>query len=180
MDVLECIKGRRSVRKFTDEPIQWETIQAIVQTASYSPTWKNSQTIRYSITDNTELMENLAANGVFGFEHNAGIIRSCKALAIQSVVTGICGYNPDGSFTTSKGDSWEMYDAGISAQTFCLAAHSYGVGSVIMGIYDENAVASIIKLPDSERITALIALGYPTAPNTMPPRKSVDELLRKL
>ena len=180
MDIIKCIQSRRSVRKFTDEPIPWETIEAIVKAASYSPTWKNSQTIRYSITDNPELIENLAANGVFGLEHNAGIIRRCKALAIQSVVKGICGYNSDGSFTTNKGDSWEMYDAGISAQTFCLAAHSYGVGSVIMGIYDENAVASIIKLPDGERVTALIALGYPAAPSNMPPRKDVDEILRKL
>lgn len=180
MDILKCIEGRRSVRRFSDQPVSWETIEAIVKAATYSPSWKNSQTVRYTVIDDPEMLEKFAANAMAGFEKNANTVRSCKALAIQSVVKGICGYNPDGSFTTSKNDSWEMYDAGISVQTFCLAAYSQGVGTVIMGIYDEEASASLIDLPETERITALIAMGYPKEPANMPKRKELDEVLRRV
>lgn len=180
MDIHECIQNRRSIRRFADQSVDWETVEAIAKAATYSPSWKNSQTVRYTVTTDPEMIEKFAANAMAGFEKNAATLRSCKALAVQSVVKGICGYNPDGSYTTNKNDSWEMFDAGISAQTFCLAAHSYGVGTVIMGIYDEAACAAIAKLPDTERVTALIAMGYPEEPANMPRRKELDEVLRKL
>jgi hypothetical protein len=62
----------------------------------------------------------------------------------MTCVTGRCGYERDGSFSTPKGDRWEMFDAGIAAQTFCLAAHEMGLGTVIMGVFDENKVNEVI------------------------------------
>ena len=180
MDIHECIENRRSIRRFNDKAVAWETVQDIVKAATFSPSWKNSQTVRYTVTNDPEMIEKFAANAMASFEKNANTLRSAKALAVQSVVTGICGYNPDGSYTTNKNDSWEMFDAGISAQTFCLAAHSYGVGTVIMGIYDEAACASLAGIPDTERVTALIAMGYPEEPANMPKRKELDEILRKI
>lgn len=180
MNIHECIKTRRSIRKFNNEPVAWETVQEIVKAATCSPSWKNSQTVRYTITTDPEMIEKFSSEAMAGFEKNANTLRNAKALAVQTVVTGICGYNPDGSFTTNKKDSWEMYDAGISAQTFCLAAHSYGVGTVIMGIYDEAVCAEIANIPDTERVTALIAMGYPEEPVNMPKRKELDEVLRRI
>ncbi|MBE6948869.1 MAG: nitroreductase [Ruminococcaceae bacterium] len=180
MDILECIEGRRSIRRFNDHPVDRETIEAIVKAASYSPSWKNSQTVRYTVITDAEMLKKFAEEAMAGFEKNANTLKTAKALAVQSVVKGICGYNADGSFTTNKNDSWEMYDAGISAQTFCLAAHAHGVGTVIMGIYDEAVCASFVNLPDTERVTALIAMGYPEAPANMPKRKELDEILRMI
>ena len=47
MDAIECIKTRRSVRKFTDEKVPVDVVKDIVELASYSPSWKNTQVIRY-------------------------------------------------------------------------------------------------------------------------------------
>ena len=44
-----------------------------------------------------------------------------------------------------KGDRWQMFDAGIASQSFCLAAYEQGLGSVILGIFDDAKVASIIR-----------------------------------
>ena len=52
MEALECIKTRRSVRKFKEDIIPDEVIRELVELASYSPSWKNTQTIRYiSVSD---------------------------------------------------------------------------------------------------------------------------------
>ncbi|MCM1221403.1 MAG: nitroreductase family protein [Lachnospiraceae bacterium] len=179
MELIQGIQERRSVRKFKSEPIPRETMREIVRLTSYAPSWKNTQTVRYTVVENRAILDEIAENGVMGFTYNSKTIHRCSVLVAQSVVMGICGYEKDGSFSTAKKDSWEMYDAGISAQTFCLAAHSKGIGSVIMGIYDENIIAELIRLPKGERVTALIALGYPeTDISQIPPRKDVDELLR--
>ena len=51
---------------------------------------------------------------------------------------------------------WEVFDAGIAAQQFSLAAYSKGVGSVIMGVINAEKIAEIINLPSEEKIAALI------------------------
>jgi len=180
MDIKECIETRRSVRRFADEPIPRDTILEIVRAASFSPSWKNTQVVRYTVVTDRTVMEKIASECVLGFAYNTKTLSACPALAVQSVVTGRSGAEKDGSFTTAKGSDWEVYDAGISAQTFCLAAHALGVGTCILGIFDEDKVAPLIGLPAGERITALIATGYPAETPKAPPRKAAEDLVRFL
>lgn len=70
-----------------------------------------------------------------------------------------------------------MFDAGIATQTFCLAAHAMGVGSVIMGIFDDAKVAEIIGLEENQTVAAVLAVGYPAFAPDVPPRKEVSKLL---
>ena len=47
MTANECIRGRRSIRKFTDQPVSHELLAQVVETASYAPSWKHTQIVRY-------------------------------------------------------------------------------------------------------------------------------------
>lgn len=179
MDAMECIKTRRSVRHFTDRELTRETLDEIVSAASYAPSWKNSQTARWNIITDKELLKNISETAIMSFSKNGATIAGCAALAVESTVTGIAGFEPDGSYTTpAMGDRWEMYDAGIAAQTLCLAAHTMGVGSVIMGIVDFDRLHSLLGLPENEKVSAAIALGYYSYEPKMPPRKSPEEIAR--
>lgn len=181
MQIEECIKDRRSVRKFSEQEISKEVLCEIVDLARFSPSWKNTQVVRYHVIKNPEIREQIAQNAVMDFTFNAKTILRCNALVVVSVVAGICGYEDDGSYSTSKEDSWEMFDAGVASQTFCLAAHSKGVGSVILGIFDEEKIHQYAALAENEKVACLIALGYPLEPaKSAPPRKEVSELLEIL
>ena len=174
----ECVRGRRSVRKFSDQDISQSVLEEIVDLARFSPSWKNTQVPRYHVIKNPQIKEEIARNCVLNFDFNAKIILRCKALVLVTVVEKLTGYEPDGSFSTSQGDRWEMFDGGIATQTFCLSAYAKGVGSVILGVFDENKIRQHISLPQGERVTNLIALGYPLEPaKAAPPRKDVSELL---
>lgn len=177
MEAMECIKNRRSVRKFTDEMVSENVIREIVEAASYAPSWKNTQTIRYISISDKALIEKIAAEGVMDFSHNAKILTGANQIMLVVQKNGICGYEKDGSFTTSKGDRWEMFDAGIATQTFCLAAHTKGVGTVILGVFDDKVVAEIAGIPEGLTVAAIVVFGYPAFEPEMPPRKNVDELL---
>ena len=180
MEALECIKTRRSIRKFKENAVSKDTLTAIVEAASMSPSWKNTQIARYNIVENPDIKNDIANNATLGFEHNRDIINGAPQLVVISMIGMRCGYERDGSYTTSKEDRWEMFDAGIASQTFCLAAHDMGVGSVIMGIFDEDVVAKAISLPEGEKVAALIAIGYPDQECDAPKRKTTDELMRVL
>lgn len=177
MDALTCIETRRSIRKYQDKKVPHEVIEAIVKEASYAPSWKNSQVVRYVVVENPELKEKIAKEAVMGFTYNTNTIVHAPALVAVTIIHGRSGYEKDGSATTSKDDRWEVFDAGIAAQTFCLAAHDMGVGSVIMGIFDETKIGELIGIQDGMKVAALIAVGYPAETPEAPKRKSVEELV---
>ncbi len=111
------------------------------------------------------------------FANNGVIIKNAPVLMVLTYIKGRSGYERDGSFTTSKGDRWQMFDAGIASQSFCLAAYEQGLGSVILGIFDDAKVASILEIPENQEVAALIAVGYPDEEPAAPKRKPVADLL---
>lgn len=175
MNTVECIKNRRSIRKYKPASIEHSLIELIVSAASYSPSWKNSQITRYIAIEDSSIQETIAAN--YTMAYNAKTIRQAPVLIAVTYITGRSGFERDGSFSTQKGDRWQMFDAGIASQTFCLAAHEYGLGTVIMGIFDDKGIAELLHLPEDREIAALIALGYPDIEPEVPKRKTTDVLL---
>jgi nitroreductase len=177
MQIEECIKNRRSVRKYSDKEIDNAVLDELVDLARFSPSWANTQVVRYHVVKNSDLKAKIAMNCT-DYEYNAKTIMRCKALVVVSVVTSMSGREDDGSYSTSKKDRWEMFDAGLASQTFCLAAYGKGIGSVILGVFDEEKIRPFISLPKNERAASLIAIGYPLSPaKSAPHRKEVSELL---
>ena len=180
MEALQCIKTRRSVRKYSAQPVTREVLDAVFNAVTSAPSWKNTQSVRYTVVDSAELKAKIAEEAVLGFALNQKTISRCPVLLIQSTVNSISGHSPDGSVDTSKGDTWAMYDAGISAQTLCLAAKDMGLGTVIMGVFDEDILATLIGLPEGQTVTGMIAIGYPAGENKMPPRKPASDIVTYL
>lgn len=177
MDFLNCVRGRRSVRRFMETPVAHEVLEHIVRTASYAPSWKNLQIVRYMVIESPAQKSQLAERCVMGYKPNAAIIQSAPAVVLVNMVTGRAGYERDGSFSTGKGDRWEMFDAGVATQTFCLAAYEAGLGTVIMGIFDEAETAKTAGIPEGQKVAAIVAIGYPDETPPMPRRKTVEELI---
>ena len=176
MTAKDCIKGRRSIRKFKAQPIDRELLSEIIETASYAPSWKHTQITRY-IAVTGELKDKLAAECTSAYPKNGEIIMQAPMLIVVTYIKGRSGFERDGSFSTAKEGSWQMFDAGVAAQTFCLAAYEQGIGSVIMGIFDEAKAASLLNIPEEREIVALIPIGYPDEEPVAPRRKPVEDLL---
>ena len=146
MDLITGIKERRSVRRFADTPVPRELITEIVEIARYAPSWKNTQTARYIVVDDPEKIAALANDKcTYGFEFNIKTIAKAPAVVLLTVVEGRSGFEKDGSFSTPKEDRWQTFDAGIAAQTFCLAAYEKGIGSVTVSythldVYKRQAI----------------------------------------
>lgn len=179
MDVRECILGRRSIRRFQNKTVDDSVLQEIVEEASYSPSWKHTQIVRYIAVKDVALKEKIS-ECTSGYPGNGNIIRNAPVLVAVTVIKNRCGYERDGSFTTERKDTWQMFDAGIASQTFCLAAHEHGVGTVILGIFDNDKITDLLQLPTDRELVALIPLGYPDESPVAPKRKPVEDLLQIL
>lgn len=180
MEAITTIKERRSVRKFKNEKVDREIMKEIVEIARWAPSWLNYQIVRYTLVDDEAIIKELANNGVNGFVYNIDTLKNAKGVAVLSFVKGKSG-KLDEEYATSKNNIWEVFDAGIACQTFCLAAHAKGVGTCIMGVIDEKSISKIVNLPEEETVAALIVYGYEDGKHSAPtPRKEVEELMRFL
>jgi len=178
MDAIELIEGRRSVRKFKNEKVDREVMKDIISVSRWAPSWGNFQVARYTIIDDDETIQKLATDGVNGFVYNINTLKEAKGVAVLSFVKGKSGKLEGDDYATSKANVWEVFDAGIACQTFCLAAHAKGVGTCVMGVISDVSVAEIINLPEEETVAALIVYGYEEGATAPTKRKEVDEILR--
>lgn len=176
MNAIECIKGRRSIRKYSDKPVDKAVIESIVETASYAPSWKHSQTIRY-IACSGETKKKIATECCTSFPGNGAIIDQAPYVIAMTGIKGRSGLERDGSPTNRRGATWQMYDAGCAAEAFCLAAYEAGLGTVIMGIFDEDSIVKLLEIPEDRELIALIPVGYPAEEPVAPKRKEVSDLL---
>ena len=175
MTAKECITGRRSIRQFTDQPVSHEVLSQIVETASYAPSWKHTQIVRYIAVEGDK--KQALSKYTSGYPKNGEIMENAPMVVAVTIIKGRSGFERDGSYTTSRGDSWQMFDAGAASEAFCLAACEHGLGTVIMGIFDQEEASALLHIPEERDLIALIPIGYPAESPAAPRRKSVEELL---
>lgn len=178
MDAITMIKERRSVRKFKNKKVDRETMKEIVSISRWAPSWANYQIARYTLVDDEATIIKLATDGVKGFVYNVNTLKNARGVAVLSFVKGKSGKLDDYDIATSKSNVWEVFDAGIACQTFCLAAHAKGVGTCIMGVIDDDSISEIVDLPEEETVAALIVYGYEDGHPAPTPRKDVDDIMR--
>ena len=145
MDVLEAIKGRRSIRKYQQEPISEELVIQILEAGRWAPSRGNSQPWKFIILKNTQGLRDLAEavpTGKFVAEASLGI-----AVVVDP--------------RTSKHPEQE---GAAAIQNMLLAAHSLGFGTCWISVhgtdYEEKA-KQILQIPDEEWLLSIISVGYP-------------------
>ncbi len=176
MTAKECIKGRRSIRKFKPDKVDHAILDEIVETASYAPSWKHTQITRYIAVEGA-LKDKIADTTTDAYPHNGEIMKNAPMLIAVTIIKNRSGFERDGSYSTIREGGWQMYDAGVASEAFCLAAYEKGIGSVIMGIFDPEKAAKLLNLPEDRDVIALIPIGYPDEEPTAPRRKEVSELV---
>lgn len=174
MNLQDCILTRRSVRKFTQQPVQHETLAQIVSLAAFAPSWNNTQVSRYLVIEDAAKLDKIAHTYA---PQNAHILHSCPILVAQTFIKGYSGFEQDGSYSTDRAAGWQYYDCGLAAQTFCLAAHDLGLGTVVIGRFDRKGLERYLNIPQNQELMALIALGYPDEHPSAPRRQDVQSLL---
>ena len=101
MNVSDCIKMRRSIRKYKPDHIDHSIIDSIISIASYSPSWKNTQITRYiAIEDPSILKRSLMIIPLFTI-----LILFVKFLMLVAVtfIKNRSGFERDGSYSTKRG-----------------------------------------------------------------------------
>ncbi len=178
MDFFEALRSRRSIRKYLDKPVEQEKLDAVLEAVRVSPSWANMQCWRIVVVKDRDMKAKISelsyVESFFatkGYKSNP----SKKALAEAPVVIVLCA-DPVNSGTL-WGQNYYLVDAGIAAQSLMLAARAQGLGTVFVGIYDEDKIKNLLNIPASVRVIGLFPVGYPTEEKKDgPARKTLAEI----
>ena len=160
METLECIKTRRSIRKFKDELVPIEVVNEAIDAVRYSPSWKNTFVSRFYLVNDKTKIDYIANGLVRGFEWNKGILLGTRNLIVVAAKKGRSGVASDGSFESNKENAYMYFDNGIATSNLTLALHDLGLASVILGIIDYEGIHSYLELPEDIEVVALLPFGY--------------------
>lgn len=100
MNVSDCIKMRRSIRKYKPDHIDHSIIDSIISIASYSPSWKNTQITRYIAIEDPSILKKIADD--YTPVYNSNIIRQIPMLVAVTFIKGRSGFERDGSYSTKR------------------------------------------------------------------------------
>ncbi len=162
------IKQRQSVRRYQDKPVERENIDKIIEAVHLAPSACNSQPWKLIIVDEPELKEQVARatfNDIISFNRFALEAPVIAVLIIEKakLIAQIGG--------SIKNQEYPHYDIGIAAAHFCLQAAELGLGTCMIGWFNERKIKKLLNVPDKLRIGLVITLGY--APDDYRQRKKI-------
>jgi len=175
MSFLNLANRRYSVRNYKTEPIPQEKVIRCIEAARLAPSACNSQPWKFIIVDEPELVNELAKaafEGLLDFNHFA-----FKAPVLVLIVSERENLSAKfGSIVKKK--NFSLMDIGIAAEHFCLQAAEEGLGTCIIGWFNEKKVKKILSIPKLKRVELVITVGF-SADEKIPlkKRKSMDEIL---
>ena len=182
MELMEAIKTRRSIRKYKATPVADEAIEQVLEAARWAPSWKNNQCWRFIVVRDDKVKAGLADMLIKVKRDDALVdnpaveaITSAPVVIVTCAELGKSGYNL-GEIATDKGE-WYMFDVALAVQNLMLAAHSQGLGTVPLGLFDAKKAASILKVPDGFCVVEMTPLGYPDQEPKVRPRKELSEIV---
>lgn len=148
-DMLNLIRKRRTIRKFTDEDVSEEQVEALLEIAMCAPNRLDSQPWHFVVIRDKKLQNQMA-----------DLLRVHPYLEQAPVVIAVCGL-------PQKSATWIM-DVSAATENMLLAATALGLGAAWVGAPDtvmwdlcEEALCDALAIPLDVRIPALVAVGHP-------------------
>lgn len=157
LDFLKLINKRQSDRQYIDKPIDREIVNRCIEAGRLAPSASNSQPWTFIVVDEPKLKDKVA-NKTFGPFKSFN-----KFVPMAPVIVAIVMEKPK-TITELGGrikkKEYPLIDIGIAAEHICLQAAEEGVGSCMLGWFDERSVKKLLNIPKKNSIPLLITLGY--------------------
>jgi nitroreductase len=175
MSFLDLANKRYSVRNYKTAPVPQEKVVRCVEAARLAPSACNSQPWKFVIVDEPKLVNEMAKaafEGLLDFNNFA-----FKAPVLVLIVSQRESLSAKfGSIVKKK--NFSLMDIGIAAEHFCLQAAQEGLGTCIIGWFNEKKVKKMLSIPRIKRVELVITVGF-SADEKIPlkKRKSMDEIL---
>ena len=163
MNVMEAIKGRTSIRQYSDKPIEQEKLMQVLESARLAPSAGNGQNWKFLVVQNPELRQKMIP-----VCNNQSFVGQAPAILVT------IGTKP---IIMSNKQPMDAVDLSIAMSFMILEAYELGLGTCWLAAFDQDAVKKLLNIPDELSVVAVSPLGYPAVPPSPRPRKDIDEVV---
>ena len=174
MDFKSLVLARQSDRSYLDQPVENDKLLRILECARMAPSACNAQPWHIIVVNDPELRNTIAdatSEKILGMNHFT------KQAPIHLVLVEEAANFSSGFGSWVKRRHFPLIDIGIIAAHICLAAADEGLGSCMIGWFDEKKVKKALDVPSSKRVQLIIAVGYPASKTRNKIRKPVGEIV---
>lgn len=167
MEFSEVIKTRRSVRKYSPQPVEREKILLCLEASRLAPSACNAQPWYFIVIDEPGLKEE------FADEAFSGIYRGTRFAGAAPVLVAVISdpqWLPRAGGAIRKTD-FHLIDIGIAVEHFVLQATGLGLGTCWIGWFDEAKAKDVLRVSGDKKVEIVLALGYPADDFMAAPQK---------
>ena len=170
---IDILKDRRSIRKYKTDDISDDHLNQLLEAVQCSQSWGNSQVWELIIIKDPAIKSKIK-------EIVPGQNPSSAAVEKAPVLFALCGKTKTSGLINGEPGcidpvGWMMYDLGLATQNLCNAAHALGIGTVVVGWFDQDKAADILGLPEGYELVTLIPAGYPKQKGNSPKRRKIKD-----
>ena len=172
--IFDLIVSRQSDRKYSDKTVEKEKLDRIVEAGRMAPSACNAQPWKFIVVTNPQLVYKVADAA------SAKLIGMNSFVAQAPVILVIVREKPNMSSkvgATIKNKDYSLIDIGIATENICLQAKAEGIGSCIIGWFDERRIKKLLDIPKSKRVELIITLGYSLSEIREKKRKPSEEIV---
>jgi nitroreductase len=171
---LELFNTRQSVRNYTSQQVDEEVIERCIEAARLAPSACNSQPWKFIVVTDTEIRQQLAPMLV------TPPLGMNKFAAEAPVLVVVVREKPN--LTSKIGEllrdkTYTLMDVGMATLQFCLQATAEGLGTCIMGWFNEKQVKKLLNIPSSKRAELVISMGYPKNEEIRPKQRKAKDVI---
>ena len=173
MDFLELASSRQSDRDFDPKlSVEDEKLRSIVEAARLAPSACNAQPWKIVVVTDPELRAEVAkaASG-------QGMNKFAKTAPVHLILVEDSANITSNIGSRLKGKYFPLMDIGILASYITLAAQSVGLGSCILGWFDEGKMKRLLGIPKNKRVLLDIVIGYSLKPTRQKKRKPLEQVV---
>ena len=173
----ELILARQSVRRYSELPVEPLKLIKCLEAARLAPSASNSQPWSFIIVDRDPLRADVA-------KATFSDIKLINKFTLQAPVLVVIVIEKAKLITRLamlvKKKEWPLIDIGIAAENFCLQAAELGLGTCMIGWFEEVKIKKLLQIPADKSIGLVISLGYAADgyPLRTKIRKPLDEIVR--
>jgi nitroreductase len=170
--ILDLLTSRQSDRKYSDRPVEKEKLDRIIEAGRMAPSACNAQPWKFIVVTDHQLVLKIAGAA------SAKLIGMNSFVAQAPVIIVIVREQANLSSRVGasiKSKDYSLIDIGIATENICLQAHAEGIGSCIIGWFDEGELKKLLSIPKSKRVELIITLGYSLSDQREKRRKPPEE-----
>ncbi len=179
MNFIDLVNQRESVRKYSDKKIERDLISKCLEAARLAPSACNSQPWTFLVIDNKETVKELVKCSMSGVYSMNKFAEDAPVLIIVITEKSLYSARLGGLLRSTK---YSLIDIGIVCDHLTLQAAELGLGTCMIGWFNEKNLKKTLSLPKNKKIDLVISMGYKAnnLETRKKKRKSLDEISKYL